>query len=128
MRKLIITLVSIALSSFAYAQQMHEAFKKETELMMAVKSFDYSALAADVVVFEFDTLHQEVDVAGLNKLIKNYLVPGKQQTFRKAAETNNGYIQTIGLYTKTDDAVMYIRFEFDPLTSKLIEVVLERNR
>jgi hypothetical protein len=127
MKKLILICVLAACSFAVSAQQMHESFKKEPQLMQAIKSYDFTALAADVVVFEFDTIQREATPIELNQLIKQYVVIGKQQTMRKAAEANNGYIQTMGIYTKNDDALLYIKFEFDPLTSKLIEVVLNRN-
>lgn len=123
-------LVIIALAAFSFvasAQQMHESFKKEPQLMQAIKSYDFTALAAEEVLFEFDTIQRQASPAELNALLKQHMVLGKQQTIRKAAEANHGYVQTMGIYSKNDDALFYIKFEFDPLTSKLKEVVIQRN-
>jgi hypothetical protein len=45
---------------------------------------------------------------------------------KKASETNNGYVQSFGLY-KGDDALYYVRFNLNPLSGKLEEVVVEKN-
>jgi hypothetical protein len=127
MKPIILSLTFTVLSLGAYAQQLHESFKKEPQLMQALKTYDFTSLAANEVAFEFDTIHRQASPAELNQLLRQHMVVGKQQTLRKAAEANNGYVQTMGVYTKGDDALLYIKFEFDPLTSKLIEVVIQRN-
>jgi hypothetical protein len=127
MKPIILSLTFAVLSLGAYAQQLHESFKKEPQLMQALKTYDFTSLAANEVAFEFDTIQRQASPAELNQLLRQHMVVGKQQTLRKAAEANNGYVQTMGVYTKGDDALLYIKFEFDPLTSKLIEVVIQRN-
>ncbi len=118
----------VFLSISGYAQTLHESFAKEAELMEAITKYDFSKLTNENVVFSYDTIQADVNVTQLNALMRKYVVVDKNTKIKKAAETNNGYVQTLGLYNKQEDALMYVRFEFSPLDGKLKEVQLENNR
>jgi hypothetical protein len=107
---------------------MYGSFTKEAELMEAMSNYDYTKLVNSNVLFSYDTLETEVNLADLNALMRKYVILDKNIKIKKAAETNNGYVQTMGLYNKNEDALMYVRFEFSPLDGKLKEVYLEKNR
>jgi hypothetical protein len=115
-------------SVIGFAQTMYGSFTKEAELMEAMSNYDYTKLVNSNVLFSYDTLEIEVNLADLNALMRKYVILDKNIKIKKAAETNNGYVQTMGLYNKNEDALMYVRFEFSPLDGKLKEVYLEKNR
>ena len=115
-------------SVIGFAQTMYGSFTKEAELMEAMSNYDYTKLVNSNVLFSYDTLEIEVNLADLNALMLKYVILDKNIKIKKAAETNNGYVQTMGLYNKNEDALMYVRFEFSPLDGKLKEVYLEKNR
>lgn len=115
-------------SVIGFAQTMYGSFTKEAELMEAMSNYDYTKLVNSNVLFSYDTLEIEVNPADLNALMRKYVILDKNIKIKKAAETNNGYVQTMGLYNKNEDALMYVRFEFSPLDGKLKEVYLEKNR
>jgi hypothetical protein len=50
----------------------------------------------------------------------------KNSQINKASETNNGYVQTYGIY-KNDEAIYYVRLSMNQLSGKLEEVFVERN-
>lgn len=118
----------VFLSVSGYAQTLYESFAKEAELMEAITKYDFSKLTNENVIFSYDTIQADVNVTQLNALMRKYVVVDKNTKIKKAAETNNGYVQTLGLYNKQEDALMYVRFEFSPLDGKLKEVQLENNR
>jgi hypothetical protein len=129
MKKILI--VAFALFAFlgANAQQiqMHESFKQDKELKDAFMKFDLTPFLQDKANFVFDTIEREVSTnKELVSLIKDYIKIPKSSEIRKASETNNGYIQTFGIY-KGDDALYYVRFTLSPITSKLEEVTVEKN-
>lgn len=110
----------------AISQTQYEAFGKENELHNAMKTYNFNQLIDEPVLFMCDTIERQVKAEELNLLMKTCVVTDKKTVIKKAAETNNGYIQTLGVY-KNEDALMYIKFEFDQQTSKLKEVVIEKN-
>jgi len=117
---------SLIMTIAANAQTQYEAFSKEKDLHDAMKSYSFNQLIDEPVLFMCDTIEREVKADELNFLMRSCVVIDKKTIIKKAAETNNGYIQTLGVY-KNDDALMYIKFEFDQQTSKLKEVVIEKN-
>jgi|688.fasta_scaffold39992_7 hypothetical protein len=126
--KCIFILLFTFTSVIGFAQTMYGSFTKEAELMEAMSNYDYTKLVNSNVLFSYDTLETEVNLADLNALMRKYVILDKNTKIKKAAETNNGYVQTMGLYNKNEDALMYVRFEFSPLDGKLKEVYLEKNR
>jgi len=126
--KCIFLLLFTFTSVIGFAQTMNGSFTKEAELMEAMSNYDYTKLVNSNVLFSYDTLETEVNLADLNALMRKYVILDKNTKIKKAAETNNGYVQTMGLYNKNEDALMYVRFEFSPLDGKLKEVYLEKNR
>jgi len=128
MKKLLLSALAIIATTVVFAQtQQHESFKKDKELQEALLKFDLREFMDAPVNFVFDTLERQVTSAELTKLMKTYISTPKNTAFRKASETNNGYVQSFGLYTKDDDVLYYVRFTLNPLTSKLEEVVVEKN-
>lgn len=128
MKKLIATaLVAFAvMGAKAQQLQLHESFQNEPALKAAFLSFDMSSFVEEKTSFVCDTIEKEVNKAELNAMMKQYIKLPKNSQVRKASETNNGYIQTYGIY-KGDDAVYYVRFTLNPLSSKLEEVTVEKN-
>ncbi len=130
MTRLFLTTIFSALtflSTFAQTQMReYDSFKEEKELKSAFLKFDMSTFAQDNVVFVCDTIEKEVKPAELNKLMKSYINIPKNSQVKKASETNNGWIQTFGVY-KGEDAIMYVRFTISPVTGKLEEVNVEKN-
>ncbi len=124
--KLIYTLVLAFASLTAMAQAQHEAFKKDKELEAALVKKDLSTFIDEPVTFVYDTLERQVNAAELQQLMKTYVPAVKNGVIRKASETNNGYVQSFGLY-KGEDALYYVRFTLNPLTGKLEEVMVEKN-
>jgi hypothetical protein len=114
-------------SIFAQTQiKEYDSFKKEHELKTAFLKFDMTAFAQDNVVFVCDTIERQVKPAELNDLMKTHVRIPKNTQIKKASETNNGWVQTFGVY-KGDDALMYVRFTLNPDTEKLEEVSVEKN-
>ena len=130
MKRLAMNLALVLLfSNITLAQtQMKEydSFKKENELKAAFLKFDMASFSQDNVMFVCDTIERQVRTAELNNLMKTYVRIPKNSTVKKASETNNGWVQTFGIY-KGDDAIMYIRFTINPDTEKLEEVNVEKN-
>jgi hypothetical protein len=130
MKRLAINLaLALLLSHITLAQtQMKEydSFKKEHELKTAFLKFDMTAFAQDNVVFVCDTIERQVKPSELNELMKTHVRIPRNTQIKKASETNNGWVQTFGIY-KDDDAIMYIRFTINPDTEKLEEVNVEKN-
>lgn len=112
----------------ANAQEEHEAFKKDAELKTAFMRLDMSAFMETPVNVICDTLDRTVhSPSSLNALLKTCITFPKNTSVRKASETNNGYVQTFGIYNKNEDALMYVRFTLNPESGKLEEVVIEKN-
>lgn len=126
MNKLITILVALATAITGWSQTQFEAFNRDNDLNNSLKTFDFSSFIDQEVTFTFDTLERKTDAAGLMVLMKQFVVVDKKAILKKAAETNNGYLQTFGVY-KNDIATLFIRFEFDPESMKLKEVFLEKN-
>jgi hypothetical protein len=129
MKKILIAALAsfILFSAKAQQIQMHESFKQDKELKDAFLKFDLTPFMSDKANFVFDTIEREVSTnKELVSLIKDYIRIPKNAQIKKASETNNGYIQTFGIY-KGDDALYYVRFTLSPLTSKLEEVSVEKN-
>ncbi len=120
------TLILAFASVTAMAQAQHESFKKDKELEAALVKKDLSAFIDQPVTFVYDTLERQVNSAELEKMMKTYVPNVKNGVYKKASETNNGYVQSFGLY-KGDDALYYVRFTLNPLTGKLEEVAVEKN-
>lgn len=129
MKKLILTaLFSICLFVFnSHAQnQARESFMQENELKAAFLKGDLSDFLSDEVNFICDTLDMTIPKGEFNTIFKqNFQLP-KGATVKKASETNNGYVQTFGIY-KNDDALYYVRFTMSQLTGLLEEVLVEKN-
>lgn len=126
MNKITTLLFVLIISISGWAQTQYEAFNRDADLNNCIKTFDFTTFIDKEVTFTFDTLERQTDAAGLMALMKQYVVVEKKAVLKKAAETNNGYLQTFGIY-KNDVAVIFIRFEFDPESMKLKEVFLEKN-
>lgn len=130
MTRLFLTTILSALtflSTFAQTQMReYDSFKEEKELKSAFLKFDMTTFTQDKVVFVCDTIEKEVKPAELNSLMKSYINIPKNSQVKKASETNNGWIQTFGVY-KGEDAIMYVRFTISPVTGKLEEVNVEKN-
>ncbi len=85
-----------------------------------------TAFAQDNVVFVCDTIERQVKPSELNDLMRTHVRFPRNTQIKKASETNNGWVQTFGIY-KDDDAIMYIRFTINPDNEKLEEVNVEKN-
>lgn len=116
----------IAISFCASAQAEHESFKQDKELLSAVVQRDLKEFILEPVTFTYDTLERQVSALELTGLIKQYFPVVKNTIIKKASETNNGFVQSFGMY-KGEDALYYIRCTLNPLTGKLEEVVVEKN-
>jgi hypothetical protein len=128
MKKLLFSALAIIATSAVFAQtQQHESFKKDKELQDALLKYDLKEFIDAPVSFIFDTLERQVTSLELSKLMKTYIPSKKNTTFKKASETNNGYVQSFGLYTVEEDVLCYVRFTLNPLSGKLEEVVVEKN-
>jgi hypothetical protein len=127
MKKFWITLSLLCSAAFLFAQAQHGSFTQDKELETALVNYDLKAFVTEPVAFTCDTVERKASAADLSVLIKTYFPPVKKTTIRKASETNNGYVQSFGMYNKEEDALYYIRFTLNPLTSKLEEVVVEKN-
>lgn len=127
MKKIWFTLSLLCTSLFLFAQTQHGSFTQDKELETALHNYDMRAFVAEPVAFTCDTVERKVGAADLAVLMKTYFPPVKKTVVKKASETNNGYIQSFGMYTADDDALYYIRFVMNPLTAKLEEVVVEKN-
>jgi hypothetical protein len=127
MKKIWLTLSLICSSIFLFAQTQYGSFTQDKELETALHNYDMKAFVAEPVAFTCDTVERNVNAADLALLMKQYFPPVKKTTVKKASETNNGYVQSFGMYTQEDDALYYIRFVINPLTAKLEEVVIEKN-
>lgn len=114
-------------SIFAQTQMKeYDSFKKEHELKTAFLKLDMTAFAQDNVVFVCDTIERQVKPSELNDLMRTHVRIPRNTQIKKASETNNGWVQTFGIY-KDDDAIMYIRFTINPDNEKLVEVNVEKN-
>lgn len=123
----IIFIALFGLTWSAQAQEMHDAFKQDAELKEAFMKLDMSIFMSEPVNFICDTIDKTVsNVTSLNNLMRQNILFPKNTQVKKASETNNGYVQTFGIY-KNDDAIMYVRFTLNAETGKLEEVVVERN-
>lgn len=109
-----------------YAQAQHEAFTKDKELQTGLLKYDLKEFVDEPVLFTCDTVEKKVGAAELATLMRMYFPTLKNTVVKKASETNNGYVQSFGLY-QGDDALYYVRFNLNPLTGKLEEVVVEKN-
>lgn len=127
MKKIWLTLSLLCSSIFLFAQAQHGAFAQDKELEAALHKYDLKEFVSEPVAFTCDTVERKANAAELAVLIKTYFPPVKKTVVKKASETNNGYIQSFGMYTADDDALYYIRFVMNPLTAKLEEVVVEKN-
>jgi hypothetical protein len=127
MKKILLYTIALMASCTVFAQAQHEAFKKDKELQDALLKKDMQEFMAEPVSFVFDTLEVQVNAVELSKLMKTYIPIIKNTAFKKASETNNGYVQSFGLYNKEEDALFYVRFTLNPLSGKLEEVMIEKN-
>ncbi len=126
MKKIWLTLSILCSTTLLFAQAQHDAFKQDKELQTALINYDLRAFVTEPVTFVCDTIERQVNAAQLSELMKKYIPSSKKIVIRKASEANNGYVQSFGLY-KDEDALYYVRFTLNPLTSKLEEVVVEKN-
>lgn len=127
MKKILLSAVLfISAYTAVRAQTQHEAFAKDQELQAGLLKYDLKAFVDEPVLFTCDTLEKKVGAAELGALMKVYFPAIKNAVVKKASETNNGYVQSFGLY-QGDDALYYVRFNLNPLTGKLEEVVVEKN-
>lgn len=127
MKKIWLTLSFICSSVLLFAQTAHGSFSQDKELETALLKYDMKEFVAEPVMFMSDTVERKVNTAELTVLMKMYFPPVKKTIVKKASETNNGYVQSFGMYNAEDDALYYIRFVLNPLTAKLEEVVVEKN-
>jgi hypothetical protein len=126
MKKILSTLGIICCSTLLFAQTQYEAFKQDKELEMAIINYDMKAFITEPVTFICDTVERHVNAKDLSLLMKEYMPTIKKTVIKKASETNNGYVQSFGMY-KEEDALYYIRLTLNPLTGKLEEVEVTKN-
>lgn len=126
MLKTILFTLICTLTFSAFAQAQHESFKQDKELEKAFIQKNFNQFISEPVTFIFDTLERQVTSAQLTDLMNTYVPKIKNTVIKKASETNNGYVQSFGMY-KGDDALYYVRFTLNPLSGKLEEVVVEKN-
>ncbi len=114
--------------SATLAQEFHDSFKKEAELKQAFVKMDMTEFLDQEVNFVCDSIDRPIKKQEVTfRMKQNIAFPKKQKyEIKKASETNNGYVQTYGIYVG-EDAVYYVRFNLNPLTSKLEEIKIERN-
>jgi hypothetical protein len=127
MKKLLLTLSLVCSGLFLFAQTQHGSFAQDKELENALLNYDMKAFVTEPVMFTADTVERKVNAADLSILMKQYFPQVKKTVVKKASETNNGYVQSFGMYNQEEDALYYIRFVMNPLTAKLEEVVIEKN-
>jgi hypothetical protein len=123
---LLLTTLLLSISATLFAQTEHEAFAKEKELHTALLKYDLAAFVDEPVLFTCDTVEKKANAAQLSALMKTHLPVIKNTIIKKASETNNGYVQSFGMY-QGDDALYYVRFILNPLSGKLEEVTVEKN-
>jgi hypothetical protein len=127
MKKLLLALFILPAAFVCMAQNtLYESFNRDAELMEALKQYNFNGFITDPVTFTYDTLERTLTAEQVNQWMKLYFKPEKKSIVKKAAETNNGYTQTYGIY-KDDIAIMFARFEFYQENMMLKEIVLERN-
>lgn len=127
MKKLLLALFLLPAAFVCMAQNtLYESFNRDAELMEALKQYNFNGFITDPVTFTYDTLERTLTAEQVNQWMKLYFKPEKKSIVKKAAETNNGYTQTYGIY-KDDIAVLFARFEFYQENMMLKEIVLERN-
>lgn len=127
MKKLLIAAIFfVSISSALFAQTQHESFTKDKELHNALLKYDLKEFVDEPVLFTCDTIEKKANATQLSLLMKTHLPVIKNTVIKKASETNNGYVQSFGMY-KGDDALYYVRFTINPLSGKLEEVVVEKN-
>lgn len=127
MKKLLLALFILPAAFVCMAQNtLYESFNRDAELMEALKQYNFNGFITDPVTFTYDTLERTLTAEQVNQWMKLYFKPEKKSIVKKAAETNNGYTQTYGIY-KDDIAVLFARFEFYQENMMLKEIVLERN-
>ena len=127
--KKLLSIVFLCISFSVFAQEEHESFKKDAELKEAFLKLDMTSFMETEVNFICDTIDKTPhSAAALNALMKTHIIFPKNTVVKKASETNNGYVQSFGIYNKTDDALMYVRFTLNPVSGKLEEVLVEKNK
>ena len=127
MKKLLLALFLLPAAFVCMAQNtLYESFNRDAELMEALKQYNFNGFITDPVTFTYDTLERTLTAEQVNQWMKLYFKPEKKSIVKKAAETNNGYTQTYGIY-KDDIEIMFARFEFYQENMMLKEIVLERN-
>ncbi|MES2559890.1 MAG: hypothetical protein V4590_09135 [Bacteroidota bacterium] len=126
MKKLLIAALFLTLSFALFAQTQHDAFSKDKELHTALLKYDLKEFVDEPVLFTCDTIEKKANAVQLSLLMKTHLPVIKNTVIKKASETNNGYVQSFGMY-KGDDALYYIRVTLNPLSGKIEEVVVEKN-
>lgn len=127
MKKLLIAAALLfSISNALFAQTQHEAFTKDKELHSALLKYDLKEFVDEPVLFTCDTIEKKANATQLSVLMKTHLPVIKNTVIKKASETNNGYVQSFGMY-QGDDALYYVRFTLNPLSGKLEEVVVEKN-
>ncbi|MES2780101.1 MAG: hypothetical protein V4651_09430 [Bacteroidota bacterium] len=127
MKKLFLaTALFFSLSTVLFAQTQHEAFAKDKELHTGLLAYDLKEFVDEPVLFTCDTVEKKANAAQLAALMRTHLPVLKNTVIKKASETNNGYVQSFGMY-QGDDALYYVRFTLNPLSGKLEEVVIEKN-
>ena len=127
MKKLLIAAtLFFSISTALIAQTQYEAFGKDKELQAALIKYDLKEFVEGPVLFTCDTVEKKVNATQLALLMKTHLPVIKKTVIKKASETNNGFVQSYGMYDG-DDALYYVRFTLNPLSGKLEEVVVEKN-
>lgn len=129
MKHLFVIVFTLLSTTTLFAQEPtagHDSFKQDEQLKAALIKMDMTPFVDQPVSFICDTMERVVKAPDLNLLMKTTISIPKNSEVKKASETNNGYVQSYGIYN-ADDALMYVRFTLNSLTGKLEEVVVEKN-
>jgi len=126
MKIITILFTLLLLGIMAFGQAQHDAFLKDKELEQSMLKYDFKSFIDEPVLFISDTTERNLTSNELTAYLNFYLPKVKGASIKKASETNNGFIQTYGLY-KQDDALYYIVLKLNPLSSKLEELVVDKN-
>jgi hypothetical protein len=113
----------------AFAQyKSYDPFTKENQLKAAFLKYDMSAFVKGNVLYTHEEeAEEEISLKQLNSRLKHHADIPRNCKVRKCSEANNGYVQTLGIYNKEDDPVMYVRFTINPETQLLSEVSVTKN-
>lgn len=126
MKKIFLLILLTIGSYITYAQTLHDSFQRDIELEAAIQRYNLTSFIDQPVNFICDTIEKTASAVEINAYLNIYAPRVKNSVIRKASETNNGFVQTYGVY-KNEDAIYYIIIKLNSLSGFLEELVIEKN-